>query len=188
MTDIRTDRLLAARRQASRDKHAHALRTLDQLVRSGTRITYARVAREAGVSTWLLYNQPELTTAVRDAMAQQSPPGHLSRPGTCTSGDSLRTDLELARHEIAVLRTSERKLRERLQRTLGSEIEQIDHSQLAARIADLEALVANLRVDNAQLRETNTRLVEVTDQQRDDLETANILLRRYMKEASRSHL
>jgi hypothetical protein len=185
MTDTRTDRLLTARRQASRDKHAHALRALDQLVRSGTRITYARVAREAGVSTWLLYNQPELTTAIRDAMAQQSPPRH--PPGPLTSGDSLRTDLELARHEIAALRTSERKLRERLQRTLGNEIEQIDHSQLAARIADLEALVANLRVDNAQLRETNPRLVELTDQQRDDLETANILLRRYMKEASRSH-
>lgn len=48
-----------------------------------------------------------------------------------------------------------------------------------------EALVANLRVDNVPLRETNTRL---TEQQLDDLETANILLRRYMKEASRSHL
>ena len=48
-----------------------------------------------------------------------------------------------------------------------------------------EALVANLRVDNVPLRETNTRL---TEQQLDDLETANILLRRYMKGASRSHL
>lgn len=98
----------------------------------------------------------------------------------------MQTDLELARAEIATLRASERKLRERLQRTLGAEIEQVSRSDLAARIADLDTLVMKLRTENADLAEANERLSTVTTQQRDDLETANTLLRRYMREASRT--
>lgn len=98
----------------------------------------------------------------------------------------MRTDLELARQEIATLRASERKLRERLQRTLGAEVEQISRSDLATRIADLDTLVIKLRTENADLAETNERLSEVTTQQSDDLETANTLLRRYMRQASRT--
>lgn len=98
----------------------------------------------------------------------------------------MHTDLELARAEITTLRTSQRKLRERLQRTLGAEIEQVSRSDLAARIADLDTLVIKLRTENADLAEANERLSTVTTQQRDDLETANTLLRRYMREASRT--
>ena len=43
-----------------------------------------------------------------------------------------------------------------------------------------------LRTENADLAEANERLSTVTTQQRDDLETANTLLRRYMREASRT--
>ena len=64
MADARTDKLIAARRQVSRDKRAHTLQTLLRLAESGARISFARLAREAGVSTWLLYNSPELKQAV----------------------------------------------------------------------------------------------------------------------------
>jgi hypothetical protein len=189
MPDARTTKLVAARQRASRDKHDHTLRTLDRLQQSGARISFTAVAREAGVSTWLVYNNPELKRAITDAM--KHPPRHDEPPPprpaeSPTSQASLRTDLELARHEITVLRRSERKLRERLQRTLGAEIEQIDRSELVARIADLETLVTNLRTENTGLAEANTRLTQLTAQQHDDLDTANTLLRRYMKQASRA--
>lgn len=118
------------------------------------------------------------------------PRRHDSRPRpaeSATSPTSLRTDLELARHEIAALRRSERKLRERLQRTLGAEIEQIDRSELVERIADLDTVVARSRTNNAGLAEANDRLTQLAAQQHDELDTANTLLRRYMKEASRAH-
>jgi Family of unknown function (DUF6262) len=188
MSDTRTAKLIAARQQASRDKRAHTLHTLDRLQQSGVRISFAAVAREAGVSTWLVYNNPELKQAITDAM--KHPARHAGpQPWPAespTSQASLRTDLELARHEIAALRRSERKLRERLQRTLGAEIEQIDRSELVARIDDLETVVAKLRSENNDLVETNTRLTQLAGQQHDDLDTANTLLRRYMKEASRA--
>jgi Family of unknown function (DUF6262) len=188
MPDARTTKLIAARQRASRDKHDHTLHTLDRLQQSGARISFTAVAREAGVSTWLVYNNSELKRAITDAMTH--PPRHDGPPPrpaeSPTSQASLRTDLELARHEITVLRRSERKLRERLQRTLGAEIEQIDRSELLARIADLETLVTNLRTENTGLAEANTRLTQLTAQQHDDLDTANTLLRRYMKQASRA--
>lgn len=190
MPDTRIDRLVAARQQASRNKHAHTLNTLGRLLQSGTRITFAGVAREAGVSTWLVYNNPELNKAIRNGIERQSQVARQpAGTGTAkpTSPEGLRTDLELARHEIAALRRSERKLRGRLQRTLGDEIEQIDRSELVARITDLETLVATLRTENAGLNETNTRLTQLTAQQTDDLDTTNTLLRRYMKDASRAH-
>lgn len=187
MSDTRAAKLIAARQRASRDKRAHTLHTLDRLQQSGARISFAAVAREAGVSTWLVYNNPELKQAITDAMKQlarhDDPPPSAASP---TSQASLRTDLELARHEIAALRRSERKLRERFQRTLGAEIEQIDRSELAARIDDLETVVAKLRCENNDLVETNTRLPQLAGQQHDDIDTANTLLRRYMKVASRA--
>jgi hypothetical protein len=187
MADARTDKLIAARRQVSRDKRAHTLQTLIRLAESGARISFARLAREAGVSTWLLYNSPELKQAVTDAMNQPTPvrPHDPRSRSAQSSPASLRTDLELARHEIATLRQSERKLRERLQRTLGAEIEQVDRSELLAQITDLETLVAKLRTDNTELADANTRLTQLVAQQHDDLDTTNTLLRRYMKEASR---
>ncbi len=187
MPNTRTANLIAARQRASRDKHAHTLRTLDRLLQSGARISFAAVAREADVSTWLVYNSPELKQAITDAMTRPRRPDRQPRSAkSAASSNSLRTDLELARHEIATLRSSERKLRERFQRTLGAEIEQIDRSELVARIADLDTVVARLRTDNAGLAEANDRLTQLAAQQHDDLDTASTLLRRYMKEASRS--
>jgi chromosome segregation ATPase len=188
MADTRTEKLIAARRQAARVKHDHTLQTLQRLARSGAAITFAGLAREAGVSTWLLYNSPELKQAVAEAMRHQSQPEHrspdLGSP-TTAAPQSLRTDLELARQEIAALRRTERQLRERLQRTLGAEIEQIDRSELVTRIADLETHLDKLRAENIALTEANTQLTELTAQQSDDLATVNTLLRRYMREASR---
>lgn len=54
MPDPRTANLIAARQRASQDKHARTLRTLDRLLQAGVRISFAAVAREADVSTWLV--------------------------------------------------------------------------------------------------------------------------------------
>ena len=186
MTDTRTANLIAARQRASKEKNARTLHALDRLLQKGARISFAAVAREADVSTWLVYNNPELKQAITDAMTQPRRNKPPSSTKSVASPASMHTDLELARAEITTLRTSQRKLRERLQRTLGAEIEQVSRSDLAARIADLDTLVIKLRTENADLAEANERLSTVTTQQRDDLETANTLLRRYMREASRT--
>lgn len=39
------------------------------------RISFARVAREANVSTWFVYNNPEVKDAIRDAMNEQTQRG-----------------------------------------------------------------------------------------------------------------
>ncbi|MYZ33702.1 hypothetical protein GT002_00810 [Streptomyces sp. SID4917] len=42
------------------------------MLAAGQRISFARVAREANVSTWFVYNSPEAKTAIRDAMHEQT--------------------------------------------------------------------------------------------------------------------
>jgi len=46
---LNTESLVCARRVDSRTKRDRALRTVDKLTRAGARITFAPVAREAGV-------------------------------------------------------------------------------------------------------------------------------------------
>src|SRR5690606_38616263 len=54
--EARAAALKAARERDSQNKRRRVLEVLDSLQRTGTKITFARVAKEAGVSNWLAYS------------------------------------------------------------------------------------------------------------------------------------
>lgn len=122
-----------AKRADSRRKHERAHTTLRRLVDSGSRVTFARVAREADVSTWLVYNTPDLKAAIQAAIERQQRDS-IEPVGTQSSSNvshaSLRTDLALARAEIKSLRQERDSLKKRVERVLGDEIREIDRNQL----------------------------------------------------------
>ena len=100
-----------ARRRTSLDKRQHALTALETLEHHGTKITFTAVARTAGVSTWLTY-APGIREHIEAARTRQThpavaPPAAGQRPDPA----ALRTEVDLARHEIRQLREERDRLR-----------------------------------------------------------------------------
>ena len=142
--DDRTRALHEAKRADSRRKHDRTIATVKRLVDSGSRVSFARVAREANVSTWLVYNSTELKTTIQSAIDHQNKEGLKeapARPAAAASNASLLTDLALARAEIKSLKHERDTLRKRIERVLGDEIREVDRGQLVERIAELEHLL-----------------------------------------------
>jgi hypothetical protein len=108
-------------------------------------VTFAAVAKTAGVSSWLVYSGG-VRERVEAARRRQADHGLTAGPCPAVADKqratpaSLRTELAIARGEIRRLRAEHDKLRKRLGLHLGAEIEGPDRVQLIARMADLEAV------------------------------------------------
>ena len=118
--------LLDARNASSVLKRRQAAARYLSTGRCRLSISFAGVAREAGVSTWLVYNVPEIRQALSTAMTRQAERGYQrtnpETAGSAVSSASLRTDLALARHELKQTRAERDTLRRRVERALGDEI------------------------------------------------------------------
>ena len=139
-TRRRTDKLIAARREASRVKTARTLATVARLHTAGEPVTFARVARTANVSTWFTYNNTAVAAAIRQARADQTENGlhETPHPDDRVSAASLRVDLEHARHEVRTLNNQVRHLQHAVGRRLGAELEAVDPADLLTRVRNLE--------------------------------------------------
>ncbi len=180
----RVERLRAARVNDSRTKREATLAVVAHLLHAGERVTFARVAREASVSTWLVYNVPEITAAVRQAMAKQRQDGISPSPPRLRHShqtpESLRTDLTLARDEVQSLRAENAKLSQRLRIILGAEAEEATLPELTERIAQLETSRATLLATLAERDQQVEALVEARDALESELEGKVEALRRLM--------
>ncbi|MGQ4389153.1 DUF6262 family protein [Streptomyces sp. SAS_270] len=65
-------RLRRARQTDSVAKTTRAPSAISDLLKAGQRITFARVSREANVSTWFVHDKPEVKAALLDAMNDQT--------------------------------------------------------------------------------------------------------------------
>ncbi|GAA2463047.1 DUF6262 family protein [Streptomyces macrosporus] len=111
--------LKAARQRDSADKRGRVLKAVQDMLRDNRRITFAAVAREAGVSNRLVY-APGLRERIEQARARQTAQGHQDQQsGRRVSTASEQTDLLLARQEIKRLRTENEQLRRQARVHLG---------------------------------------------------------------------
>ena len=114
-----TAALAAAARQRSDQTRQRATEALQRLHATGQPITFAHVARTAGVSRSWLYRQPDLRADIdrlrRVATAQAVPVPSPERG----SAESLRQRLEAALDEITRLKADNHQLREHLAQHLG---------------------------------------------------------------------
>lgn len=139
---LRAQRLQASRARDSSEKRARALQACEALVSAGLMVTHTRVARKAGVSTWLTYNVPAVRRAIEIAQSAQSTLGvdQSARPANVrASMGSLSTDLALAREDNRRLREEVKALRSRLEQRLGVEIEGTTTTQLLTRVREIES-------------------------------------------------
>ena len=178
------DVLRDARRRDSDRKRDQVFRALDTMKRDGTPITFASVARAAGVSQWLVY-----ADGVRDFIetarsAQAAQPSQDKRDAHSASEASLRTDLELAKQDNRRLRGEADRLKKALRERLGGQLEASSAESLKRRVDEL--LVANDRY-----RSENSRLVSELHEARrqlraseEDLAALRTSLRRMIRESS----
>lgn len=182
----RTAGLRAARAEDSRDKRARALSAVESLKVAGDTVSFAAVAKSAGVSTWLVYS-PGVREHIEAARRQQAGRSLAAPPSTSQGATpaSLRTDLATARDQIRNLRAERDKLRDRLRLQIGAEIDGPDRSQLIGRVADLEALnrqlVAERDARNVEAETARRQVAELGD----DLTAARESLRRVIRAENR---
>lgn len=185
--DDRTRALHEAKRADSRRKHDRAIATVKRLVDSGSRVSFARVAREANVSTWLVYNSPELKAAIQDAIDHQNTEGIKeapARPAIAASNASLMTDLALARAEIKSLKQERDTLRKRIERVLGDEIREVDRDQLVERITELEQLLRTAHTDLSDSTKTVAALTDQNQELTEQLDAVRILNQQLIRQSN----
>ncbi|MGW8985122.1 DUF6262 family protein [Streptomyces parvus] len=173
-----------ARRRDSRTKRERVLRTVQQMARDGERITFAAVARAAGVSTWLTYAdgvREHIDTAIQNQTPAPQQPDSTSRASTA----SLRTDLELAREEITKLRTERDQLQHAARLHLGQQLEQAGSQDLVTRVQELTQATAHLEGRLHQVTGEKTSLQRRVVELEDDLAAARTSLRQMIKNQSK---
>lgn len=183
--EARAAALKAARERDSQDKRRRVLEVLDSLQRTGTKITFAKIAKEAGVSTWLTYS-PGVREHIEAARQRQKDLGIEATADAVpapsrVSNASLKTDLVLAQRQIKEIREDRNRLRERLRLQLGTELNHSDVSELAGRVDELNRANAALTKDLQQAQADNKALRATIECLEDDLSAARKSLRKMMR-------
>jgi hypothetical protein len=175
--------MIQARRRDSDTKRAHVLATLERMQDEDVPITFASVAKQAGVSTWLVY-----ASGVREhidhARAHQ-----IRQPPPNSTGDALahdlHADLALARAEIRRLRAEREQHQQQLRLALGARLDNLAKVDLVARVDELNHTNGELVATTDQLRSDNQALTTRVSELEDDLAAARTSLRRMIRDENR---
>jgi chromosome segregation ATPase len=181
--DLRVQALHAARQRDSHNKRAHVRVTVENMLLAGDAVTFTSVARAARVSTWLVYAEG-VREHIESAIQQQRSQPDDQRSDDPASIASLRTDLALARSEIARLRGDNDKLRRNAQRLLGQQLDQHDNGELLARVDSLVAENRALTEELLQATQDRVGLQKQISELEEDIAAARTALRRMIKEQS----
>ncbi|MFD8643634.1 DUF6262 family protein [Streptomyces zaomyceticus] len=180
----RVERLRASRTKDSEEKTKRALDAVDGLLRSGRHITVSQVARDAAVSTWFVYNQPQVHRAVQEGVASQRErvrQGSAAPVAQQVSPAGLRTDLALAREEIKDLKKQRDRLLNRVRLSLGAELDGVNQNELIQRVQHLEQQNTALNEELSEARQRIAALQSRLHETEDDLTAARAGLRRAMR-------
>jgi len=180
MTTARnTQGMVTARRRDSDVKRGRVIAALQRMLREDTPITFAAVAHQARVSTWLVY-APGVREQIAQARTHQQP-----RPDTRDESNDhargLRTDLALARAEINKLRIERGQHQHELRLALGAHIDNLAKAQLVTRVDELTAHNTELQTTLEHQRADNRVLQNRVAELEDDLAAARTSLRRMIR-------
>ncbi|GAA0703463.1 hypothetical protein GCM10010193_67940 [Kitasatospora atroaurantiaca] len=119
--------------------------------------------------------------AARTRQAAHPPQPGSGRP---PSPASLRTDLEMARHEIAPLRLERDNLKNVVRRNLGQQLDQVGVGELVTRINELTVQLDEFRAAREAWKREKQDLETKLSEAVEDLEAARASLRRMVRAAS----
>lgn len=175
--------MIQARRRDSDTKRARVLATLERMRDNDIPITFASVARQAGVSTWLVYAPGirEHIDQARTHQHRQPPPEPACDSLTC----GLHTDLALARAEIKSLRAEREQHQHQLRLALGARMDNLAKTDLIARVDELTQANTELAASVAQHLSDNQMLRARITELEDELTAARTSLRRMIRAENR---
>jgi hypothetical protein len=181
--------LRRARHHDGRTKRHHADDVITTMEASGEPITFPAVARRAGVSTSLLYSDPQLAgriAAARDRQRQAGRDRAWQLPvRSLVTEQSLRAELANAKEQNRRLTEEIKLLRERLCRQLGADADLARGEALGPALDQAEQRAAELEADNhrqrAHVAELETERRELTE----TLDAARAMNRELMSELNR---
>ncbi len=172
--------LTEARRRESRAKRQRVLAVVEQLVAQGERVTFAVVARQAGVSNWLVYADG-VREHIEKARNHTTLPSGNDASGRAVATAGLRTDLELSRAEVRALRQERDKLRTALQRNLGHQLDHTAAKDLIERIDELTRQNQQLSSERDEATQRCQQLEQQLRDTEDDLAATRTNLRRMIR-------
>ncbi|MCX4852215.1 DUF6262 family protein (plasmid) [Streptomyces sp. NBC_01369] len=156
------------------------------MLRDNRRITFTAVAREAGVSSWLVY-APGVRERIDQARSRQAKQGHHDQQsGRKLSAASEQTDLLLAREEIKRLRAETTGLRQQAKVHLGQQVEQLGAHDLVKRLDELSEENQRLSAAERQTATENEQLRQRITELEDELTGARTSLRRMIRTQGRA--
>jgi chromosome segregation ATPase len=181
--------LRQARRQDSRAKRQRAADALAVLDKNGELITFAGVARRAGVSVSLLYADPTLSASIASARDRQRQAGadrawRLPARSLVTE-QSLRTELANAKERARRLAEEVAVLRDRLGRHLGAAADIARGETLSPLVDQLEQRNAELEADNHRQQKRINQLESEVRESNENLDAARAVNRELMSELNR---
>lgn len=181
--------LRRARRQDSRAKRQRAAEALSAMEEEGTRISFAAVARRAGVSVSLLYADLTLSSAIATTRDRQRQAGserawRLTARSLVTE-QSLRTELANAKERARRLAEEVALLRKRLSRQFGVATDIARGEALSSLLDQLEQRNAELEADNHRQRQCLSQLESDVRDLNENLDAARAVNRELMGELNR---
>lgn len=176
--------MVRQRQQDSKTKRRAVLDVLEAMERTRSPITVAGVARRAGVSSWLVRQEP-LLTAIKDAQTRlatgNGPTAEAARP----SGNSLHVERDLLRQENRKLRDDLERLRRRLAELLGDQIEGTDAQSQRCLVQELTGQNAALTRQATEAIQQAHQLQQAVEALAADLQAAHRVNRSLMIELNR---
>jgi chromosome segregation ATPase len=154
------DVLREARKQDSLTKRTRVLAVVDDMKANGEAMTFLAVARKAGVSNWLVYAEGVREHIEAARKTQAGTAARESKAGSRVSDASLAVDLELTRTALRRVRDERDRLKVKVQRGLGQQIDQAGNADQERRIRELgdklqqrDAALAEVRAERNGLQE-----------------------------------
>lgn len=174
--------LVAAKKKESKTKQARVRNAATKLINGSEMLTVSSVARAAGVSRWLIYNTPELKTAVARAAAQQRGLWAQGHEQTGMTPKGAVTELLRLQERLATVTRQRDHYKRAVNTNLAEALAGRTPAQMAAYITELETELSTERQGTDRARTAISLLEAQIEDLNDQLRAAQSINRNMMKQ------
>lgn len=180
---VAIDKLIAAKKKESKAKHASVRKAIAKLLLGGQELlTVSSVARNAGVSRWLLYNTPDLKAAVAKASREQRKAWDQGSRGPGMTPRDATAELLRLHHRLDTVTRQRDDYKRAVHINLAEELAGRTPEQMASYIKELEEELIAERERRAQTESAVTALEASLQDLNDQLRAAQSINRTMMKQ------